>query len=115
MKKERVRKFKKRQNRLAKDIQKAIGLAVDSVKYENCLTGVREDLNTGKFILEETSRIIIQGAPIRTSSKERVHVTIVFKGAIKESDLKVINSVLQTNYWRMGNSAVQYSVNPHNV
>lgn len=114
MEKERVRKFKNRQKRLAKSISKAIGLELDSIEYEEYLPGVRTDWNTGKFILKEISQICIPCARVRPSFKQRIHVIITFKGVIKNTDLKKINFILKTRYEKLGYSAIMYSINPHN-
>ncbi|MFR0822573.1 MAG: hypothetical protein ACLU84_00655 [Clostridia bacterium] len=50
---------------------------------------------------------------MRPSFKQRIHVLIAFRGTIKKSDRKVMDSILKTNYKQIGNSTITYSVNPH--
>lgn len=124
MEKERVRKFKNRQKRLAKKLAKALGYELESVTYEEYLPGARKDEVTGKITLKEKSQIRIPGSKIRdiplekTKRKQRIRVIIKFKHDLGEEDIKIINSILKRQYfpfYPIYANAISYSVNPDSI
>ena len=115
MDKERIRKFKNRQKRIAKKIAKEIGIPLCSVEYQQYLTGAKRDYDDpNKIILEEKSQIVIPDATIRPATyKKRIKIIFIFKGNLKEEDKKIINPILKTQYKLKGNT-IRFSVNPQN-
>lgn len=122
MEKERVRKFKNRQKRLAKKLAKALGYELDSVTYEEYLPGASKNPVTGKITLEEKSQIRIPGSKIKPltkkKQKQRIRVIIKFKEDLVEEDIKIINSILKRQYfpfYPIFTNAISYSVNPDSI
>lgn len=116
MEKQRIRKFKNRQKRLAKKISDKIGLELESVSYIEYLPGAQKDFETGKIIVEKPSQtqICIPGSSIKPAKyKQRINIIITFKGCLMEFDKKAIDSILKTQYFVFDNK-IKYSVNPRN-
>lgn len=114
MEKQRVRKFKNRQKRLAKKLAKALGYELESIKYVEYLPGASYDWDTRKIILKEKAQIYIPGSKIIPGKKHRIIVIINFKEDCVSKDIKIINSVMK-RYFILYAGGIAYSVNPHSI
>lgn len=106
-----LRKFKNKQKRLAKKIEKSTELKVHSIQYQQFLRGVKYDEKTEKMILKEGTQIYIPGASMKPSLKGRIYVIINFEEPVHEKDKKQLNKILKTQY-RIKEYTLTYSSNP---
>lgn len=125
MEKERVRKFKNRQKRLAKKISEQTGLELRNIKYKEYLPGAEVDIETKKIKFKKNVQICIQGAEIiptgyrevfyrQKVSKHRVIIEFEFNRRIIKFDEKIINHILKTQYY-VDKNKIYYSVNPNSI
>lgn len=114
MDKQKVRKFKNQQKRLAKKIAEAHGSANFTVNYEQKIPSADMDWETGNLIVRDNSQYIFPTAVTR-EGKHRLIVIMHFQGICDYRTVcKILRRHFRVRYIEDG-FEIRSSFNPHTI
>lgn len=114
MDKQKVRRFKNQQKRLAKKIAEAHGSNKVTIDYVQIIPSAYTDSETEKISVRDKSQYIFPTALIR-KGKHRLIVVMRFQGIY---DVRVTDKILRRDYWMKyieDGFEIRTSFNPHTI
>ena len=114
MDKQKVRKFKNRQKRLARKIAEAHQSANFTVNYEQKIPSAYKDWETGKLIVRNNSQYIFPTS-VTCKGKHRLIVNMRFQGIC---DRRTVGKILRRQFWVRyleDGFEIRTSFNPHTI